>query len=99
MTRRGVAVLGSTGSIGTTALRVLSRQRDRFDVTAVHERPGTMPNVNNEGFTMAPAAECVGGVKPVFWAEDELHLWEEPDDPSDHDLPDDVWAERMRHVA
>ena len=35
MTRRGVAVLGSTGSIGTTALRVLSRQRDRFDVTAL----------------------------------------------------------------
>ena len=33
--RRGVAILGSTGSIGTTALRVLSRQRDRFDVTAL----------------------------------------------------------------
>ena len=25
---KGVAVLGSTGSIGTTALRVLDRQRD-----------------------------------------------------------------------
>lgn len=35
MKRRGVAVLGSTGSIGTTALRVLSRQRERFDVTAL----------------------------------------------------------------
>ncbi|MDO8500286.1 MAG: 1-deoxy-D-xylulose-5-phosphate reductoisomerase [Gemmatimonadaceae bacterium] len=35
MTRRGVAILGSTGSIGTTALRVLSRQRDRFAVTAL----------------------------------------------------------------
>ena len=33
--RRGVAILGSTGSIGTTALRVLSRQRDRFEVTAL----------------------------------------------------------------
>ena len=33
--RRGVAILGSTGSIGTTALRVLSRQRERFDVTAL----------------------------------------------------------------
>jgi 1-deoxy-D-xylulose-5-phosphate reductoisomerase len=32
---RGVAVLGSTGSIGTTALRVLARQRDRFRVTAL----------------------------------------------------------------
>jgi 1-deoxy-D-xylulose-5-phosphate reductoisomerase len=35
MKRRGVAVLGSTGSIGTTALRVLSRQRERFEVTAL----------------------------------------------------------------
>jgi len=30
-----VAILGSTGSIGTTALRVLARQRDRFSVTAL----------------------------------------------------------------
>lgn len=35
MTPQGVAILGSTGSIGTTALRVLSRQRDRFEVTAL----------------------------------------------------------------
>src|SRR5690242_6093723 len=32
---RGVAILGSTGSIGTTALRVLDRQRDRFRVVAL----------------------------------------------------------------
>jgi 1-deoxy-D-xylulose-5-phosphate reductoisomerase len=30
-----VAILGSTGSIGRTALRVLARQRDRFAVTAL----------------------------------------------------------------
>jgi 1-deoxy-D-xylulose-5-phosphate reductoisomerase len=35
MTRRGVAILGSTGSIGTTALRVLARHPDRFAVTAL----------------------------------------------------------------
>jgi 1-deoxy-D-xylulose-5-phosphate reductoisomerase len=35
MTRRGVAILGSTGSIGTTALRVLARHTDRFAVTAL----------------------------------------------------------------
>lgn len=35
MTVRGVAILGSTGSIGTTALRVLSRQRERFHVSAL----------------------------------------------------------------
>ena len=35
MKPRGVAILGSTGSIGTTALKVLSRQKDRFTVTAL----------------------------------------------------------------
>jgi 1-deoxy-D-xylulose-5-phosphate reductoisomerase len=35
MTARGVAILGSTGSIGTTALRVLARHRDRFRVAAL----------------------------------------------------------------
>ena len=32
---RRVAVLGSTGSIGTTALKVLARHRDRFAVSAL----------------------------------------------------------------
>jgi 1-deoxy-D-xylulose-5-phosphate reductoisomerase len=32
---QGVAILGSTGSIGTTALRVLSRHSDRFRVAAL----------------------------------------------------------------
>jgi len=35
MSTRGVAVLGSTGSVGTTALRVLARHRDRFHVAAL----------------------------------------------------------------
>jgi 1-deoxy-D-xylulose-5-phosphate reductoisomerase len=35
VTRQGVAILGSTGSIGTTALRVLERQRERFRVVAL----------------------------------------------------------------
>ena len=33
--RRGVAILGSTGSVGTTALRVLQRHQDRFRVAAL----------------------------------------------------------------
>jgi 1-deoxy-D-xylulose-5-phosphate reductoisomerase len=35
VTTRGVAILGSTGSIGTTALRVLARHRSRFRVAAL----------------------------------------------------------------
>jgi hypothetical protein len=42
----------------------------RFVVTGSFERPTGMPNVNNEGFAIAPRAECVNGVKPVFWSDD-----------------------------
>ena len=35
MSRRRIAILGSTGSIGTTALRVLARHADRFSITAL----------------------------------------------------------------
>lgn len=35
MTQRGIAILGSTGSIGTTALRVVSRHREQFQITAL----------------------------------------------------------------
>jgi 1-deoxy-D-xylulose-5-phosphate reductoisomerase len=35
MSLRRVAILGSTGSIGTTALRVLARHANRFEVTAL----------------------------------------------------------------
>ena len=35
MKARGVAILGSTGSVGTTALRVLARHRDEFHVAAL----------------------------------------------------------------
>ena len=29
-----------------------------------------MPNLNNEGFAITPRPECVGGLKPVFWSDD-----------------------------
>ncbi|MFI8823554.1 lamin tail domain-containing protein [Streptomyces sp. NPDC053431] len=42
----------------------------RFTLAAVHDRPAGMPDLNNEGFTLAAADECVGGTKPVYWADD-----------------------------
>ncbi|GAA4560830.1 hypothetical protein GCM10023193_21950 [Planotetraspora kaengkrachanensis] len=42
----------------------------KFAVTDVYERPGSMPNINNEGFAIAPQSECVDGHKPVFWSDD-----------------------------
>ena len=41
-----------------------------FVVTNSYERPATAANLNNEGFTITPNSECVGGVKPVFWTDD-----------------------------
>ncbi|BAJ26234.1 hypothetical protein KSE_03870 [Kitasatospora setae KM-6054] len=41
-----------------------------FALTSIYNRPSGMPNINNEGFTLAGADECVGGSKPVYWADD-----------------------------
>jgi 1-deoxy-D-xylulose-5-phosphate reductoisomerase len=55
VTQRGVAILGSTGSIGTTALRVLERQSARFRVAAL------------TAFSNAPLlAEQVRAFSPAF---------------------------------
>ena len=43
----------------------------RFAVTHLFARPANLGNFNNEGFTMAPQAECTGGFKPAFWADDD----------------------------
>ncbi|SFE20205.1 Hemolysin-type calcium-binding repeat-containing protein [Actinacidiphila alni] len=42
----------------------------KFAVSDVYERPAGMPNLNNEGFALAPQSECVAGRKPVFWSDD-----------------------------
>ncbi|RFA07180.1 hypothetical protein B7R21_16445 [Subtercola boreus] len=44
--------------------------KGHFAVTHVYDRPTGMPNYNNEGFALAPQAECVAGQKPVFWSDD-----------------------------
>ncbi|MGW6690903.1 lamin tail domain-containing protein [Streptomyces sp. NPDC054961] len=41
-----------------------------FAVSAVYNRPSGMANLNNEGFSVAGAGECVAGSKPVFWSDD-----------------------------
>lgn len=48
-----------------------SPNRGRFVVRAFFDRPTGLPNVNNEGFAIAPEAECVGGEKAVFWSDDD----------------------------
>lgn len=51
---KGVAVLGSTGSIGTTALRVLARHADRFHVVALTAHGNAELLATQEAATRAP---------------------------------------------
>jgi hypothetical protein len=41
-----------------------------FVLQDMYERPTGGDNHNNEGFAIASRTECVGGTKPVFWADD-----------------------------
>ncbi|WSV43876.1 lamin tail domain-containing protein [Streptomyces sp. NBC_01077] len=41
-----------------------------FAPTASYQRPSGMPDLNNEGFAVAGADECVAGTKPVYWSDD-----------------------------
>ncbi|ANN18032.1 hypothetical protein SD37_21855 [Amycolatopsis orientalis] len=42
----------------------------KFAVTGTYDRPGGMPDYNNEGFAIAPASTCSAGSKQVIWADD-----------------------------
>ncbi|MCA0375538.1 MAG: lamin tail domain-containing protein [Gemmatimonadetes bacterium] len=50
--------------------QVASPLRGRFVVTQRFDRPTGMPDLNNEGFTYGPLAECVNGTRPALWADD-----------------------------
>lgn len=60
---RGVAILGSTGSIGTSALRVLARQRERFKVVALAARGSSEQLARQAVETGAPIVGLVNGGK------------------------------------
>ena len=53
---------------GTTVL--LTLESGAFVVEHAYERPAGMPNLNNEGFALAPQSTCVAGAKEVVWADD-----------------------------
>ena len=68
-TVRGVAVLGSTGSIGTTALRVLERQRGSFRVDALTAY-GNATLLEGQAERFSPAYVGLvqdGGLHPHAW--------------------------------
>jgi 1-deoxy-D-xylulose-5-phosphate reductoisomerase len=66
----GVALLGSTGSIGTTALRVLARQRARWHVAALTAHGNAALLAEQAAATGAPFVGLVapnGGAVPAGW--------------------------------
>lgn len=55
---------------GRHALLRLDPTTGRFRSVATFERPTGMPNLNNEGFAIAPASTCAADRKAVYWADD-----------------------------
>lgn len=76
MIRRGVAILGSTGSIGTAALTVIARHQDRFRVNAItaYENAGLLRE--QAAATMAPYVGIVNATegRDATWATGTVSL-------------------------
>jgi Lamin Tail Domain len=56
---------------GRHALLRLDPATGKF-ASVIYARPTGLPDFNNEGFAIGAAAECVGGFKPVTWADDNF---------------------------
>lgn len=50
--------------------RIGSATKGKFIIRRGFERPSSMPNLNNEGFTVTTESTCQAGFKAVFYAED-----------------------------
>jgi len=55
---------------GRSVILRINAVTGKFESVRLFERPAQMPDLNNEGFTMTPAAECVSDRRPAFWADD-----------------------------
>jgi hypothetical protein len=62
---------GNVALILSLDTAVGSPTRGRFVPVRRLLRPSGLPNVNNEGFAIAPASSCVNGRRAVFWADDD----------------------------
>ncbi|PKQ18870.1 MAG: 1-deoxy-D-xylulose-5-phosphate reductoisomerase [Actinobacteria bacterium HGW-Actinobacteria-8] len=65
MTRRTVALLGSTGSIGTQALDVIGRNPDRFEVTALAAGGSDPAAIAAQAVVVRPAIVAVANAAAV----------------------------------
>ena len=60
----------NTCSVSSTLLKVDATGTIVPDV--VYARPAGLPNMNIEGFAIAPDSTCVDGVKEAIWADDGI---------------------------
>jgi hypothetical protein len=59
------------GQVGRFAVDTAAgATQGQFVARSYVDRPSGMPDLNNEGLSISPAASCVGGLKPVWWADD-----------------------------
>lgn len=74
--RLGVALLGATGSIGTSALRVLERQRDRFAAVALTANGNQQALAQLEDIWLPAYVGLVheGGEAPAHWGRGPASL-------------------------
>jgi len=45
--------------------------KGRFHMVRQFRRPSSLPDVNNEGFAIAPRSACTGGRRAVVWSDDD----------------------------
>lgn len=64
------ALCDNTCSVSSTLLEVDGTGAIVPDV--VYARPADLPNVNIEGFAIAPDSTCVDGVKAAIWSDDGI---------------------------
>jgi hypothetical protein len=68
--RRIWALCDNTCSVTSTLMKVDATGTIVPDV--VYARPADLPNVNIEGFAIAPDSRCVDGVKEAVWSDDGI---------------------------
>jgi Lamin Tail Domain len=64
------AVCDNTCTGRAAVLRINGAGKFVTSPALTFERPTGMPDINNEGFAIAPAALCSAGLKPVYWSDD-----------------------------
>jgi hypothetical protein len=62
--------VGNKASLFEIEQATVSTSYGKFVQRKIIDRPTGLPNSNNEGFTIAPDAQCTGGFRAAFWSDD-----------------------------